>query len=157
MKPLVVLLSVFLGSVVVGKLRGKSNMLFSGVFSMSVMLAFTAIGHFAFLKGMAMMIPAFIPFRYELVVITGILEIAAAVALLIPKQRIKVSWLLIAFFIAILPANIYAAMHNVNYQQATFDGPGLSYLWFRVPLQLLFVGWLYYFGIMKMRGAMKKK
>ena len=153
MKPLIVLLSVFLVSTVVGKLRGKSNVLFSGKLAMSAMLVFTAIGHFAFREGMAMMIPAFIPFRPELVVVTGIFEIAAAVWLQIPGQRKAVSWLLIAFFILILPANIYAALHKVNYQTATFDGPGLDYLWFRVPLQLLFIGWMYYFGIVKMKGV----
>ena len=93
------------------------------------------------------MIPPFIPFKVELVVITGVIELVAAIILLIPRHRIKVSWLLIVFFLLILPVNIYAALHHVDYQKATFDGPGPDYLWFRVPLQLLFIAWLYYFAI----------
>ena len=149
--------AVFLIAMVAGKLRGKTKVFFSGMLAMSVMLLFTAIGHFAFPEGMSMMIPVFIPLRYELVIVTGLFELAAAIALLIPKLSVKVSWLLIAFFVIILPANIYAAFHHVNYQEATFDGPGLGYLWFRVPLQLFFIGWLYYFGIMKGRNKIPLK
>lgn len=152
MKPLLVLLSVFLVTAAIGKLRGTSNVTFSGILAMGVMLLFTAMGHFVFPEGMALMVPAFIPLRYELVIVTGVFEVAAAICLLIPRLRARVSWLLIAFFVMILPANIYAAFHNVNYQEATFDGPGLGYLLFRVPLQLFFIGWLYYFGIMKRKG-----
>jgi hypothetical protein len=44
----------------------------------------------------------------------------------------------------ILPANIKEAIDHVDYQNATFEGKGLSYLWFRIPLQLLFIAWTYF-------------
>jgi uncharacterized membrane protein len=110
---------------------------------MSAMLLFTAVGHFAFTKGMAMMLPPFIPYKTEIVYLTGIIEIAAAVGLLIPNLREITAWLLIAFFVLILPANIYAAVKQIDYQKATFEGNGLTYLWFRVPLQILFIIWTY--------------
>jgi uncharacterized membrane protein len=56
-------------------------------------------------------------------------------------------WLLILFFILILPANIYAAVRHIDYQKATTEGNGLHYLWFRVPLQLLFIAWAYFFAV----------
>jgi uncharacterized membrane protein len=74
--------------------------------AMSVMLLFTAIGHFAFAKGMMMMIPVFIPFRLSLVYITGIIEIMAAVGLQIAGLKNLSGILLIIFFILVLPANI---------------------------------------------------
>lgn len=77
---------------------------------------------------------------------TGALELAAAVGLLIPSLRMSTTWLLIAFFVLILPANILAAQRQLNYQTGTLDGPGLHYLWFRVPLQLFFLGWTWFFG-----------
>ena len=119
----------------------------AGVIAMSVMLVFTSIGHFVFTKGMLMMIPRFIPFRKELVYITGIIEIAAAVGLLIPRFRVMTAWLLIVFFILLLPANIYAATRQVDYQKGTLEGPGTTYLWFRVPLQILFILWVYFAAI----------
>src|SRR5690606_35353704 len=107
------------------------------------MLLFTAIAHFVFTKGMSMMLPDLIPYKREVVYLTGIIEIDAAIGLFIPNFRIMTAWLLIAFFILILPANIYAAVEQIDYQKGTFDGNGLSYLWFRVPLQFLFIVWTY--------------
>jgi hypothetical protein len=38
-------------------------------------------------------------------------------------------------------------MRRVNYETGELDGPGLAYLWFRVPLQVFFVGWVGYFAL----------
>src|SRR5690606_36363326 len=144
MKPLIVLLSVFAVSLLTTKIvRGNFELALSGRIAMSAMLAFTAIGHFAFTKGMAMMLPDFIPFKSETVYSTGIIEITAAIGLFIPNFRMVPAWLLIAFFILILPANIYATIKHIDYQTGTFDGNGLIYLWFRIPLQFLFIIWVY--------------
>ncbi len=148
MKPLIVLFAVFAGSLIVTKIvGGEFSYFLSGRIAMAAMLLFTAIGHFVFSKGMALMIPGFIPFKKQIVLITGLFEIAAAIGLLVePYQRIT-GWLLIAFFILILPANINAAIKNIDYQKGTTGGPGVKYLWFRIPLQLLFISWVYFFAI----------
>jgi uncharacterized membrane protein len=148
MLPLIILLCTFLITVLVTKLvRGKPNFQISGIIAMSVMLVFTSIGHFIYTKGMSMMLPGFIPYKTEFVYATGIIELLAAIGLLIPSIRKLVCWLLIIFFILILPANIYAAIYGIDYKEGSNNGPGLAYLWFRVPLQLLFIFWVYYFGI----------
>ena len=147
MKPFFVLLIVFLLALVVVKItNGWWNYIFAGNLAMSLMLVFTSIGHFAFPKGMSMMMPGYIPFKKELVYATGLIEIAAATGLLIPSIRHLTAILLIVFFICVLPANIYAAINKVNYQKATYGGPGPTYLWFRVPLQVLFIAWVWYFS-----------
>lgn len=144
MKPLIILLSVFALSLLATKLfRGEYRFAVSGRIAMSAMLLFTAIGHFAFSEGMAMMLPGFIPYKMEMVYLTGIIEIAAAIGLLISRFRIITAWLLIVFFLMILPANVYAAINHVDYQKGTFEGAGPAYLWFRVPLQILFIVWVY--------------
>jgi uncharacterized membrane protein len=114
---------------------------------MSVMLVFTSIGHFVFVQGMTLMIPAFIPFKKQIVYLTGVFEFAAAIGLLIPKLQNQTAWLLILFFLLILPANIQAAIKKIDYQKGTTSGPGLNYLWFRVPLQILFIAWVYLFAV----------
>lgn len=92
------------------------------------------------------MLPPVMPARAALVYITGFIEIIAAIGLMIPAVQKETAMLLILFFILILPANIYAAINNIDYQKGTKDGPGKSYLWFRVPLQVLFIVWVYWFG-----------
>jgi uncharacterized membrane protein len=148
MKPLIVLLLAFVISLFSTKfLRSNYDFAFSGRIAMSVMLVFTAIAHFVFAKGMAMMLPDFIPYKTEIVYVTGIIEILAAIGLFVPAFRIAIAWLLIAFFILILPANIYAAIKHIDYQKGTVDGVGLTYLWFRIPLQILFIVWTYFSAI----------
>ena len=144
MKPLIILLVVFLISLLATKiLRGTYEFALSGRMAMSVMLLFTAVAHFAFTKGMSMMLPSFIPYKTQAIYLTGVIEIAAAIGLFIPSFRVITSYLLIAFFFLILPANIYAAIKHIDYQKGSADGNGLAYLWFRIPLQLLFIVWTY--------------
>ncbi|MCX2680061.1 DoxX family protein [Galbibacter sp. EGI 63066] len=150
MKPLIVLLSVFVISLVTIKIfRSNYNFTLSGRIAMAVMLCFTAMGHFMFTKGMAAMIPDFMPLKQQIVVLTGVLEVIFAIGLLLPNYRHLTAWALIVFFILLLPANIKASMENLNYQTGGHDGPGLSYLWFRIPLQLLFIVWVYLSTIKK--------
>jgi uncharacterized membrane protein len=51
--------------------------------------------------------------------------------------------------LAILPANVIGAFQRVELGGME-NGP--DYLYFRVPLQFLFIGWVYYFGIFRRRN-----
>ena len=147
MKPLFVLISAFVLCSGVTYITGHMNVDLSGRAAMSFMLAFTAIGHFKFTKGMAMMLPAFIPAKKQIVLATGVIEIAAAIGLLI-SSTIKITGiLLIIFFVLILPANIYATVKKVNLERANYTGNGLDYLWFRIPEQIFFIAWVSFFTI----------
>ncbi|CAM1367452.1 conserved membrane protein of unknown function [Tenacibaculum soleae] len=144
MKPLSVLLLTFILALFVIKFTQKEhNFTLAARIAIATMLLFTAIGHFIFTKGMSMMIPSFLPYKINIIYLTGIFEILLAVGLLIPKFQTISGWLLIIFLILMLPANIYASLNKINYQKGTFDGNGLSYLWFRIPLQILFIIWTY--------------
>ncbi len=144
MKPLFVLLGAFMISVLATRLFTKTvDYPLSGRIAMATMLAFTGIAHFAFTKGMKMMLPDFIPFKTGVIYLTGVFEIIAVLGLLIPAFRMLTGCALILFFIVLLPANIKAAIHHIDYQQGTFDGNGPDYLWFRIPLQILFIIWTY--------------
>lgn len=144
MKPLIVLLLSFTGSLFIIKLvKQDYDLALSARIAMAIMLVFTAIGHFAFSKGMAMMVPKGIPFKEPIVYLTGLFEILLAIGLLVPRLKVITGWALIIFLLLLLPANIYAAINHVNYQKGTFNGPGIAYLWFRIPLQILFMIWAY--------------
>lgn len=144
MKPFLILIVVSILALIFIKINtGNYDYAFSARIGMSAMLFFTALGHFMYADGMALMVPDFIPFKKEVIILTGIIEVFGAFALHFSEYRVVVAWLLILFFIAILPSNIKAALENINYQKATYDGPGLVYLWFRVPLQIFFIVWIY--------------
>ena len=147
METLIVLFGGFTATLLIIWLSTKRfELSFSGRVAMALMLVFTAIGHFAFTKGMAMMI-SFLPWANVIVLATGILELIAAIGLLLPNTKVLTGKLLILFFILLLPANIYAASNNINLQTADFTGKGLSYLWLRIPMQFIFILWVYFSSI----------
>jgi uncharacterized membrane protein len=148
MKPLILLVIVFGLTTTVSKIvTGNWNLIFSGNLAMFAMLGLTSIGHFKFTRGMTMMMPAFIPFKRELVYFTGIAEILIGLSLLIPQLRYYGGIILVILLVVMMPANINAAIKRVNFEKATYDGNGISYLWFRIPLQLFLIGWVLYFSI----------
>ncbi|MFP9115481.1 hypothetical protein ACLI1A_16200 [Flavobacterium sp. RHBU_3] len=146
MKPFILLLTVYIVSILAFYIAtGDFNTTFSGRLALSVMLIFTAIGHFKFTAGMVLMVPDFVPQKKLLVLLTGIFEIAFAMLIMIAATRYYAALVLLAFLIVIFPANINAAFKAVNYEQANFEGPGPAYLFFRIPLQFVLLFWVYIF------------
>jgi len=111
---------------------------------MAVMLLFTAMAHFAFTRGMVMMLPDFVPCKKAMVYVTGIAELAGAAGLLLNAWFALAGLMLILLFMIMLPANIHAALKRINYEKGALDGKGPGYLWFRVPLQFFFIAWIYF-------------
>ena len=85
MKPFFVLIVSFLIGILGQYMLDEVDLKSAGRIALCTMLFFTAVGHFKFPKGMAMMLPPFIPAKGFLIFLTGLLEIAAAVCLLIPS------------------------------------------------------------------------
>ena len=91
---------------------------------------------------MAQMLPVWFPYRISVIYLTGILEWALAVALLVPASRQVTGWACIAILILFFPANIYAAINAIGMGGHQW---GPVYLLIRAPLQLLLIGWSYWF------------
>ncbi len=149
MKLLTILFATFIlalvGTYIV---QGKPDFLFSGNLGMAVFIIFTGFSHFKFQKGMAMMIPDFIPGKMFWVYFTGLLEIAAGIGLMIPSIRETTAILLIIFYVLVFMANINSSRKNINIFKADYTGPGMNYLYReRVPMQLILIAWTWYFGI----------
>lgn len=148
MKPFFILITVFVLYLFITRFNhGEYHHFISGRVAMSVMLLFTAIGHFKYVNGMEMMVPDLMPFKKVMVYFTGLLEIAFAIGLLYSPTLKLTGWILIAFLILVMPANIKAAKAHIDYQKATLNGPGPKYLWFRIPLQLFFIAWVWFFAL----------
>lgn len=149
MKLLVILFGTFilalLGTIV---FQGKPDLLFSGNLGMAVFIVFTGLSHFKFQKGMAMMIPDFMPAKMFWVYFTGLLEIAAGIGLMIPSIRETTAVLLIIFYVLVFIANINSSQKNINIFKADYTGPGMRYLYTqRIPMQVILIAWTWYFGI----------
>lgn len=128
--------------------HGKPDYVFSGNLGMAVFIIFTGFSHFKFQKGMEMMIPDFIPAKMFWVYLTGFLEIAAGIGLMIPAIRELTAILLIVFYVLVFVANINSSKKNINIFKADYTGPGMRYLYVeRIPMQVILIVWTWYFGI----------
>jgi len=83
--------------------------------------------------------PPYLPWHAFLVYLSGFLEIAFGILVLIPRFTRLAGWGLVALLIAVLPANLHMALHPGYYPEFRPD-----LLWLRLPLQLVFIGWVYW-------------
>ena len=115
-----------------------------GRLSLAFLFIFTGMSHFFMPAEMAQMLPPIMPFRVEIIYVTGVLEILGAIGLLIPRLAQLASLALIVFLMGVLPANIYSAITYVDFGAHNL---GPVYLLVRVPFQVFLIWWAYYFGI----------
>jgi uncharacterized membrane protein len=108
---------------------------------LSLFFIFTAIGHFIRTEEMAAMLPLAVPFRIELIYLTGVIELLGAVGVWISRLTRLTGLLLILMLIGILPANIYSAINRIEFGG---HGAGPAYLLIRIPFQLFVIWWTYF-------------
>ena len=112
----------------------------SGCYALAVMFVFTGIAHFNKMKrDLARTVPAIFPRPMLLIYFTGVLEFLGAVGLLLPRFRSLAGICLIALLIAMFPANVNAALKGT-----TLAGRPATPLWLRTPMQILFIGLLWW-------------
>lgn len=110
---------------------------------LAMMFLFTATAHFNSMKhDLAAMIPPPLTGALWLIYLTGLLEIAGAAGLLIPQFRTAAAIGLVLMLVALFPANIYAALHEVPLR-----GNAPTPLWLRTPMQLLWMALLWWTSI----------
>ena len=115
------------------------------------MFLFTGISHFTSMKyDFAAMIPAPLPNDLWVIYLTGVLEIAGAFGLLIPRTRKLAGMCLAVYLVAVFPANVYAALNEV-----AIRGEAPTPLWVRGPMQLLYVGMLWWTSIKEPASAQR--
>jgi uncharacterized membrane protein len=84
--------------------------------------------------------PRIARWKRELVVASGVAEIAGGVAVLPARTRRGARWWLLATLAAVYPANIHMAINSKEFAQI----PVVA-LWCRLPVQFLF-GWMTWRG-----------
>jgi uncharacterized membrane protein len=103
------------------------------------------LAHFAFTELEASIVPpqipdAQIPDAVDVVLVTGVLELAGALGLMLPWTRRVAGWCLFVLTLAVTPANVY--MLRAHDQ---FPAIPVWLLWLRLPLQVVLL-WLIVWG-----------
>lgn len=96
--------------------------------------------HFIFTRHYVGIMPPWLPWHTELVYLSGVLEIAGGIGVLISAVRPIAGWALILLSIAVLPANVQMLI-NFYEQQAPLWQQSLLVL--RLPLQLPLIWWIW--------------
>ena len=102
----------------------------------------SGILHFVSTATYVRLIPPALPYPRQLVYVSGIIEGALGVLLLIPKTRRVAAWAIIPTLIAIFPANIYGAV-TAGTDDPAMRGVPVWAAWLRLPLQFVLIGWAY--------------
>ena len=101
---------------------------------------FTGVSHLAMPDSFLVYFPGWVPAPEAIIFLSGLVEVAGGLALLVGRYRTQVGLAMAAYLVLVFPANVYAAVAGVDENL-----PGLVdaawYPWARLPFQALFVWW----------------
>lgn len=107
-----------------------------GRWAVAAGMAVAGTGHFVATEAFLGQTPDFLPFRREIVWVSGVVELGFAVALLVlPRHRRLVGRLLALFYVAIFPGNLYQALAGTS----TFGLDTPAERWMRLLFQPVLV------------------
>lgn len=93
-------------------------------------------GHFLATHVYMDIMPDYLPAHRELVLASGLAEMAAGVGVMLPVTRRVAAWGIIVLLIAVMPANLWMVQHPERYRSIP-----LWALWARLPLQIPLIWW----------------
>lgn len=95
------------------------------------------VAHLIVTDAMVAIVPRLVPFPREIVILTGLCEIAGAIGLMTSRWRVAAGWGLAGYALCVWPANVQHAIHDLG------TGTGLS-IWYHAPrlaLQPVIIWW----------------
>ena len=109
------------------------------VFVMGIFYVIIGIKHFQDPSWFVQIIPPILPYKYELVYISGFFEVILGILLMIPRFQSIAAKGILALLICVYPANIYLAQTN-----GVALGISPLIAWGRLPFQFVFIGLAYW-------------
>ena len=109
------------------------------VFVMGIFYVVVGVKHFQDPSWFVQIIPPILPYKYELVYISGFFEVLLGILLMIPRFQSIAAKGLMALLICVYPANIYLAQTN-----GVAMGISPLIAWGRLPFQFVFIGLAYW-------------
>lgn len=73
---------------------------------LAAFLAVAGVGHLVNTAEFRAQVPGWLPWPEAIVVVSGVVELALAVALAVGRRRALVGWVVAAFFVAVFPGNV---------------------------------------------------
>ncbi|MBL0308634.1 MAG: DoxX family protein [Bacteroidetes bacterium] len=110
------------------------------LFIMAALYVAAGVNHFWHPKFYLKIMPPWLPWHHQLVIISGVCEIALGLLLLFSSTRSVAAWGIILLLIAVFPANIQMMLDYWNK-----SNPKLWVTILRLPLQLILIWWAYTF------------
>ena len=106
---------------------------------LAVLFTLAGLNHFLNPGPYLRLMPPYLPWHWELILISGAAEMVGGLAILVPSLRILAGWGLIVLLVAVFPANLNAALHGL-------EGVAIPawVLWARLPVQGLFIAWVWW-------------
>jgi uncharacterized membrane protein len=98
---------------------------------------FAGVMHFVIPRQYEAIVPDYLPAHRELVVASGVAEIAGGLGVMHPRTRRLAGWWSVATLIGVFPANVHMALHPARYKVPG----GRIALYLRLPVQLFFIRW----------------
>jgi uncharacterized membrane protein len=99
-------------------------------------LVFTGFAHFVVLERFLPLVPSWMPFPTAVVVVTGVMELALAGALVLAPDglRSKVGWALATFLVVVFVGNVTQAVSGVDAFGLDTDAERWARLAFQPPM-----------------------
>jgi len=111
--------------------------------ALSAFFAFAGAMHFVIPRSYEAMMPPSLPRHREAVIVSGVVEIAGAAAVIAPSSRRFARWWLLALLVAVFPANVHMAVSPDQVRGLDLDRVPRWALWARLPLQPLAMLWVW--------------
>jgi uncharacterized membrane protein len=105
---------------------------------LAALMIFAGTMHFLHSDFFVKIVPPYLPWHLGLVCVSGLLELALGISLLVRRLSRAAAWGIIALLIAVFPANIYLYQH-----QELLPSPPTVHL-LRLPLQAVLILWAYW-------------
>ncbi len=125
--------------------KKRAETLYRWLARLVLALAYGYVGtvHLKSPEGFLPIMPAWVPFPREVVLLTGVAEMAGAIGLMIPRLRTAAAWGLAAYAVCVFPANIKHAAEGIAVSGQVL---GWSYHGPRLLAQPVLVWWALWAG-----------
>ncbi len=110
---------------------------------------FAGVMHFAITAQYMRIMPPWLPLHRELVLLSGVCEIAGGIGLLVPRTRRAAGIGLVLLLVAVFPANVQMLL-NARASHASATAQVL--LWARLPLQIALIAWVVFAAWLRRSG-----
>lgn len=115
----------------------RSQRLLAGFFALAGSM------HFVRPRAYEAIVPPSVPRHREVVLASGVAELAGAAAMIPAQSRQLARWWLIGVLVAVFPANVHMAISPEKVKGLDLDRIPRWALWARLPLQPLMVLWVW--------------